>query len=131
MAAWRSRALSVGVVLGERAGKAFDDGHGLHTDPDDTAERRDQITRVFEPTVRVVDDAAVLVPRDPVAVDEPFERGAPVDLILVSIRRDSSKTEVVVDDQDASVVISEAHRAFADPAVLRRRLPRLRITLLR
>ena len=115
MAAWRSRALSVGFGLGEWTGKAFDDGHGLHADLHDTAERRDQIARILEPAVRIVDDTAVPVPRDPVAVDEPFDRSAPVDLIVVRLRRNPGKAEVVVDDQDAPVVISSAANGLRDP----------------
>jgi len=83
----------------------------------DTANRRDQIARVFEPTVRVVEDAAFSIPRDPLPVDESFERGAPVDLILVGLRRDSSNPKMIVEGKDRSVVVREPHLLLADAAM--------------
>ena len=61
------------------------------------AERRDQIARFVEPPVGIVDDSALRITGDPVAVGEPPERGAPVDLIPVRLGRDPEETNVVVD----------------------------------
>ena len=45
----------------------------------DPADGDDQVFRPLEPGVRVVENAALLVDRDPVAIAEPFELPSPVD----------------------------------------------------
>ena len=46
---------------------------------DDPADRRDQIPRIVEPSVGIVDDATFLILGNLVAVDAPCKRSPPVD----------------------------------------------------
>ena len=77
--------------------------------------------RVVEPGVGIVDDAALLVLHDSVAVDEPFERRPAVDFVPVGFGRNAGQAYVFVDDQHGSFVIGESHRPSADAEVLRSR----------
>ena len=88
--------------------------------------RVDQIPRILKPAVRVVDDAALLVLNDPVAVDEPLQRRPPVDLILVRRGRDAPQAHMVVDAKARLFAVIESHGARADPEMLRAQFTKLR-----
>ena len=110
----------------ERLRQPLNDACGLDADMHDPANRCDQVSRVFEPAIGIVDNAARLVARDPVAVDEPLQRRPAVDLISVRRVGDAAQTHVLVDAQDRLFIGIESHRALADPEMLRSRLSRLR-----
>lgn len=55
----------------------------FHTHINDPCNRRDEITRVLEPTVWVIDDATVLVLFDFVSVNKPFQWRSTVDDIAM------------------------------------------------
>ena len=55
----------------ERLRQPLNNAHSLHTEIDDPPDRRNQVTRVCKPAVRIVEDSAALVSSDPVAINEP------------------------------------------------------------
>ena len=92
---------------------------------DDPPDCRHEVTRIVEPAVGIVDDPAPLVRLDVVAVDEPAEQRAAVDLVLVRLGRDAGQVDVVVDDQRRAVV-DQAHLPGAQAVLLRGCLGTLR-----
>ena len=103
------------VGVGHWLGQCRDDPDSLDADMDDPAERRDEVARIVEPCVGIVDDAALFVPHDPVAVDEPFEGCSPVHQVSVRLGGNPRKAEMLVNDEDAFVGVREPHRSCADP----------------
>lgn len=92
----------------------------------DPANRGDQITRVVEPAVGIVDAAAFLVTGDSVAVDEPLQRRASVDLLRVRRSRNAAQPDEIVDDEARLFVAGVFYRPLADAVMFRFRFSRLR-----
>ena len=81
---------------------------------DDAFYCRDEVAGVPEPAVGVVDDAAVFVLCDFVAVDEPFEWRSAVDDIPMRFFWYAGYADVFVDDEGCSrLLIGEPHCPFA------------------
>ena len=66
------------TLVGEEAWQPSDDTDGFHADVHDATNGRDAVAWIVKPAVGVVNDAALPVVSDAVAVDEPLQRGAPV-----------------------------------------------------
>ena len=91
----------------------------FHTDMDNASDGGHQIFGVFEPPIGVVDDAALLVLNDAIAIHEPSQRGPSVDLVLMGFRRNSGDLDVLVDLEDALCLVFESHFACSDTEMLR------------
>lgn len=103
----------------EGIGHCLDDRDSLHAHVNDAADGGHEIAGIVEPSVRVVDDAALGVRLHMVAVDEPTQRRAPVDFVLVRLWRDAGQADMLVDDQRAAAV-RQAHLSRAQSILLRR-----------
>ena len=86
---------------------------------DDSADGGHEIAGIVEPAVGIVDDSAAGVRLDVVAVDEPAERRATIDLVLVRFGGYTSDPEMVVDDKRLAVV-GQSHLPRAQAVLLRR-----------
>ena len=62
------------IILSNLNREGVNDAGGLDAEVDDARNCCDEVARVSEPTVWVVDDAAVWVGLDLVAVNEPLQR---------------------------------------------------------
>ena len=80
----------------------------------------DEVAGVLEPAVGVVDDAAVSVLLDFVAVNEPFEWRSAVDDIPMRFFWDAGYADMFVDDEGCSLLlISEPHCTFTEQEMFR------------
>ena len=74
----------------------------------DSADRGEQILRIFEPPVGVIDNAAFRVAFNPISVDEPSKRSSPVHLIPMRLGWNTAHSDMVVDDENCLFVVSVA-----------------------
>lgn len=87
-----------------------------------SAERGYQIVRVVELAVGIVDDAALLVLGDPVAVDEPLQRCTSIYHVFVRRCRNTRKANVIINDERGLRFVGKPHLARTDLVVLLLRL---------
>lgn len=81
----------------QRVRQALHDAYGLHAQVHGSADSRDETARIVEPPLGIVDDPALPVTGDPVAVDESLDRGPPVYPVPVRLGQVPDETNMVVD----------------------------------
>lgn len=95
-----------------KLGEFGDDFLRFHRDGDDLEKKVEDVARVagfFEPKVRVIDDARILVDRDLIPLHHPLDRALAVHHVIVRRQRNAA-------DRDA-VVVEDATAVLQFPAV--------------
>ena len=108
----------------ERIRQASHDLRRLYAQPNNPPDCLDQTVRIRKPPVGIIDHAAFLVLRDPVAIHEPFQGRPSIDLAAVRFRRNAGESDMVVDYEDGFLAVHEPHRSLPDPVVLQTRFSR-------
>ena len=95
------------AFLNAQLGQGFHDVHGCQADGNDLTDKAHDVLRIVG-AIGIVDDAAALVGRDLILVDDPLQRRAVAEAVFVSLGRDAAQGEEVV-VAERSLVLAEAH----------------------
>jgi hypothetical protein len=99
-----------GLVSQSQRRKRANDSYGFKSDGDDLSDEAEDVLWIVG-AIRIVGDAATLVGRDLILIDDPFERGAVAEAVVEGFFRDVGKGKEVVVDQSC-FVFAQTHFGY-------------------